>query len=63
MKIQDSKDAKTGEVSTTKNIFIGTFMSIAIAVAAACGVHQLRWNIANPGYAAAREGISMLFGK
>jgi cellobiose-specific phosphotransferase system component IIC len=62
-KIQDAKDSSGKSVqSTAQGYAIGFLAPIISGIAIAVTVHHLRWNMANPSYFAAEEGMEALFG-
>jgi hypothetical protein len=65
-KIQDSvttKDPVTGKETPNqmKGYTIGILVPLFLGLIAGGGLHQFRWNMANPAYYAAEQGLNALF--
>lgn len=53
-------DGSTVKSSPIKGWLIAGGCGIFVAILVGCGLHQLRWNMANPKYYAATTGINAL---
>lgn len=64
IKTQDTKKDATskGVPALGEAIAYGLLVSAIIGCVAGIILHQIRWNVANPEYYAAEQGLNVLFG-